>query len=35
MPGKYRISGEQAVLFIGGRHYAQCGSEVTRRLRTP
>ncbi len=89
MPGKHRISGEQAMLFIGsirerlsiialdgdeyadaleaasalgivggttydailahcaikasadsiyswnGRHYALCGSEVTRRLRTP
>ena len=89
MPGKHRISGEQAVLFIGSirerlsiiqlggeeyadalqasaargivsggiydamlahcalkaqaetifswnvRHYAQCGPEVTRRLRTP
>lgn len=89
MPGKHRISAEQAMLFIGsirerlsiialsadeyadalqtssacgivgcgiydamlahcamkakaktiytwnGRHYAQCGSEVTRRLRTP
>src|SRR6201987_2139698 len=89
MPGKHRISGEQAMLFIGsireglsiialngeeyadaleksaalgivgggiydamlahcalkaqaeviytwnGRHYAQCGPEVTRRLRTP
>lgn len=89
MPGKHRISGEQAMLFIGsirerlsivaldgdeyadalqassalgivgggiydamlarcalkaqaetiyswnGRHYAQCGVEVTRRLRTP
>jgi predicted nucleic acid-binding protein len=89
MPGKHRISSEQAMLFIGsirerlsifalngdecadalqassalgivgggiydamlahcalkaqaetiyswnGRHYAQCGSEVTRRLRTP
>lgn len=89
MPGRHRISGEQAMLFIGsirdrltivalsgheyaealrasaalgivggsiydamlahcaikakveiiyswnGRHYAQCGAEVTRRLRTP
>jgi predicted nucleic acid-binding protein len=89
MPGKHRISGEQAMLFIGsirerlsiialtadeyadalmassalgivgggiydailahcatkahaetiyswnGKHYAQCGQEVTRRLRTP
>jgi predicted nucleic acid-binding protein len=89
MPGKHRISGEQAMLFVGsirerlsvvsfsadeyadalqassalgivgggiydamlahcalkaqpetiyswnGRHYAQCGPEVTRRLRTP
>jgi predicted nucleic acid-binding protein len=89
MPGKHRISGEQAMLFIGsirerlsiialngdeytdalrasaalgivggsiydallahcankaeaeaifswnGRHYSQCGPEVTRRLRTP
>src|SRR5207245_72412 len=89
MPGKHRISGEQAMLFIGnirerlsivalsgdeyadalgasaalgivgggiydamlahcaikaqaediyswnGRHYSQCGQEVTRRLRTP
>jgi predicted nucleic acid-binding protein len=89
MPGKHRISGEQAMLFIGsirerlsiislsgneyadalqassalgivgggiydamlahcalkaqaetiyswnGRHYAQCGPEVTKRLRTP
>ena len=89
MPGKHRISGEQAMLFIGsirerlsivaltgdeyadalqssaalgivgggiydamlahcavkadaeaiyswnGRHYAQCGPEVVRRLRTP
>jgi predicted nucleic acid-binding protein len=89
MPGKHRISGEQAMLFVGslcerlslvaldgdeyaralgasaslgivgggiydamlahcaikakaetiytwnGRHYAQCGPEVTRRLQTP
>jgi predicted nucleic acid-binding protein len=89
MPGKHRISGDQAMLFVGsirerlatialsgdeyadalaspaalgivgggiydamlaqcaikahaeaiyswnGRHYAQCGTEVTRRLRTP
>jgi predicted nucleic acid-binding protein len=37
MPGKHRISGEQAkaIYSWNGRHYMQCGPEVTRRLRTP
>lgn len=45
MPGKRRISGKQAMLFIGSIRErlsivalaaaAQCGPDVIRRLRTP